>query len=168
MFISFCRFIAKQLKCNNRVMVAFTLIVILIGYTLICDWQAIRREDPCDLPLFDNGTIDASEAPTSPSSFENITRFDWNVDNCELRNVSGDDCFWNPLSRVTGDHCHTCHHGCLSKQLSLNFYQYAIGVLLVAIGATLHFVFNLALSSDIFPPENQVKTLSFSYTIMST
>ena len=148
-------------------MTAFALVTIVIGNTLISDWQVLYyKENPCYLPSpGDNGTTDVVDGNNITSSFENIndhinSTFEWNIDNCEGKSTSNHECFWNPSSRVTGDHCHTCHNACLSKQAFLNFYQFNIGVLFLSVGATLAYVFNFALLSDIVPPENQVNRLT--------
>ncbi|CAI7991588.1 hypothetical protein GBAR_LOCUS783 [Geodia barretti] len=158
----FTWFCSQALKCNNRVRMAFALVTIVIGNTLISDWQVLYyKENPCYLPSpGDNGTTDVVDGNNITSSFENIndhinSTFEWNIDNCEGKSTSNHECFWNPSSRVTGDHCHTCHNACLSKQAFLNFYQFNIGVLFLSVGATLAYVFNFALLSDIVPPENQ-------------
>jgi hypothetical protein len=163
-FVQFC---SQALKCNNRVRMAFALVTIVIGNTLISDWQVLYyKENPCYLPSpGDNGTTDVVDGNNITSSFENIndhinSTFEWNIDNCEGKSTSNHECFWNPSSRVTGDHCHTCHNACLSKQAFLNFYQFNIGVLFLSVGATLAYVFNFALLSDIVPPENQVNRLT--------
>ena len=132
-------------------------VMIIIGCSLITDWQAIYSKDPCRSPR--NVTSDAGGTPNTLGNTmneSNLTQFHLNTKQCEARRNPGHKCFWNPLSRVTGDECGTCYEGCLSLQTSLNFYQYAVGVFLVGVGSTLEYIFNFALLSDIIPPENQV------------
>ena len=143
---------------------AFSLLTIFVGNTMLSDWQVIYfKNNPCYLPSpVDNGTAESRDTLNVTSSLENsnLNMIEWNIENCENKSTSSHKCFWNPLSRVTGDHCHTCYRGCLSKQTSLNFYQFSIGMLLVVVGSTLQYVFNFALLSDIVSPENQVNSLT--------
>ena len=122
----------------------FTLIISLIGCTLASDWQAFSG-DPCSSLTFNStNSTNATHA--------------W-IEDCEALSTDTHQCFWNPQSRVTGDYCNTCLPVCLSLQTSLNFYQFSIGVLLMAVAATLQFIFNLALVSDITQKRHQVATL---------
>ena len=90
---------------------------------------------------------------------DNKTDFQLNVENCESYSTSLHRCFWNPKSRVTGDYCSICLQTCLSENVSLNFYQFIIGVFLTAMGSILGFVFDSALISDVTPTKNQVYSL---------
>ena len=46
--------------------------------------------------------------------------------------VAGYNCFWNQVSRITGEFCERCPPTCLSEAYSLNFVQLIIGLLLFA------------------------------------
>jgi MFS family permease len=159
---------AKALRCNNRVMVGLVFVMIVIGCSLVTDWQAIHVQDPCRRPsLMNNVTSDAGEASNvsfidGNTNESNVTQFQLLVEKCEARSTSGYECFWNPHSRVTGDQCNTCYEGCLSLQTYLNFYQYTVGVFLVSVGGTLEYIYNFALLSDIIPPENQGSITAFT------
>ena len=48
--------------------------------------------------------------------------------------VPGYSCFWNQISRVTGERCERCPPVCLSKTHSLHFAQLIIGLLLFTPG----------------------------------
>ena len=160
-----CRVIAGQLsKGSNRVMVGLSLIISLVGCVLISDWQAMLHRDPCSSPSsISNETYSGDWIIASGDGRDivdnNITDFQLNVENCESRSTSLHRCFWNPKSRVTGDYCSTCLQTCLSENISLNFYQFIIGVFLTAMGSILGFVFDSALISDVTPTKNQVYSL---------
>ena len=103
-----------------------------------------ESEDPL-LPLsdMDNSTLD--------SVLHQLL-----AERCEALSSSSHHCFWNPNSRITGEHCNTCHFACLSEQKSLNFYQFSIGAALVALCAPLGFVFVAVVTSGITSVEHQV------------
>ena len=48
--------------------------------------------------------------------------------------VPGYSCFWNQVSRITGEYCERCPPTCLSEMYSLNFIQVIIGLLLFTPG----------------------------------
>ena len=73
---------------------------------------------------------------SSNSSFNN-----WWVESCEALSSSSHQCFWNPKSRITGEFCNTCHKTCYSEQKSLNFYQFSLGMSLIALSGILGTVF---------------------------
>ena len=75
---------------------------------------------------------------------------------CEARSGSEHECFWNPVSRVTGEFCNTCHESCQSKRKAMDFYQFSIGVLIISLASPLGFVYVAAITSDITPVESQV------------
>ena len=126
------------------------MVISLCGCALISDWQAISYRDSCS-----NETDMSALSSGLPDSI-NLTKFQLDVEKCETRSTSGQHCFWNPQSRVNGDHCNTCNETCLSQEASLNFYQFNVGVFLTAMGSILGFIFNNALTSDITSANNQV------------
>ena len=67
---------------------------------------------------------------TETLTTDNTTHKPHNREQCESQSTSEHQCFWNPESRVTGDHCAACTPVCLSTQTSLNFAQFTIGVAL--------------------------------------
>ena len=145
------------LGCNSRIMVAFALVMSLVGCALLGDWQAIETGDPCS-SMGDpgNDTLVSSGALNGTGDSMVNSSMTYLQYRCEERSTSSDLCFWNPQSRITGDICSTCHKACLSWRTSLDFYQFNAAVFLVTAGATLGYVFSLALVSDIVPPGNQV------------
>ena len=88
----------------------------------------------------------------------NGSPFSTNIDRelCESQSISIDECFWNPKSRVTGEHCTTCRPVCLSTQKSLNFVQFSIGVALIAIMLQPGVVFYIVVASNITNKQYQV------------
>ena len=78
------------------------------------------------------------------------------LERCEAQSSSSHQCFWNPNSRITGEFCNTCHASCHSQQKSSNLYQFSAGVLLLALAASLGFVFISAIASGYTPVESQV------------
>ena len=152
-------------------MVGLSLVISLCGCALISDWQAISYSDSCSnetnmsaLSACLPDSINLTENVESINLTENVesinlTEFQLRqfcVEKCETRSTSGQHCFWNPQSRVNGDHCNTCRPTCLSQEASLNFYQFNVGVFLTAMGSILGFIFNNALNSDITSANNQV------------
>ena len=85
------------------------------------DWQSLRG-NPCN-QFNDNSTIDLLDDYNSTELSYYCEKF-------------GDDnnynCFWNPISRITGDYCERCRAVCLSETHSLNFIQLFIGIVLLA------------------------------------
>ena len=175
------RLLIKVIKVDNRVFLALTFITALIGSILIGDWQAIGHDDPCSsadmhLSTFTNksGLADTELGMLSPASGLgiaeellpqeqtdlNLTLQQHYVDRCQAMSSSSHQCFWNPMSRVTGDFCSTCRPGCLSEQRSLNFYQYCLGILLFSFATPLGYVFNSAIASDLTPMKSQVVAFS--------
>ena len=143
-------------------MVGLSLVISLCGCALISDWQALSYRDSCSFPSQTSNETDMSalSEPWDGSSGLldgiNLTKFQLNVEKCETRSTSGQHCFWNPQSRVTGDYCNTCRQTCLSQEASLNFYQFNVGVFLTAMGSILGYIFNNALTSDVTSERNQV------------
>ena len=83
------------------------------------------------------------------------------LERCEAQSSSSHQCFWNPNSRITGEHCNTCHASCHSQQKSSNFYQFSAGVLLLALASSLGFMFISAITSGYTPVESQVCALLY-------
>ena len=170
----------KVAKLDNRIVLGMAFIFSLIGFVLIGDWQAIN-DNPCSLPpsnmsvtvsgqyndsdnwlWFSGFSGDISTTAESfgaeySNSTSNSSLDQQSVENCEaLGNSSAHQCYWNPISRVTGKFCNTCLPVCLSKQLSLNFYQFSLGIFLLCLSCALGFVFLSAITSDITSVESQV------------
>ena len=144
-----------MVKMDNRHLLGLCLVCTLAGSMLFGDWQAIGH-DPCtslnttsQYFNFDSSFTGSGETGVS----SNISQL---VDSCEALSGSGDQCFWNPQSRVTGEFCNTCVASCLSEQKSLDIYQFSAGVLLLSVSAPLGFVFVSAIASDITSVEMQV------------
>ena len=110
------------------------------------DWQSLGG-DPCD-QLFNSDTSNLSFYSEEFNVTFNCT-IKHSIDCFDLTNESthnssanyyceqfGDDnnynCFWNPISRITGDYCERCRAVCLSETHSLNFIQLFIGIVLLS------------------------------------
>ena len=125
--------------------IAFTLS--LVGMITLADWQSLGG-DPCR-QLTDKDCFNSSDGGNleylfsnnnSCPVFHNATTEElyYNAtalcgdEQCvcdAINNVTDYQCFWNPLSRITGDYCERCRHVCLSKTRSLNFIQLIFGVI---------------------------------------
>ena len=134
------------------------------------DWQAIGH-DPCssDSNTSTNSTsssdligIDVDSVLSSGLMTDELnSTFSSNlyqqlVERCEALSSSSHQCFWNPKSRITGEFCNTCLPTCLSKQTTINFYQFTVGILLISFATPLGFVLLSAISSDIASVDSQV------------
>ena len=137
-----------MVKMDNRHLLGLCLVCTLAGSMLFGDWQAIGH-DPCTSLNTTTGSGTGSGETGVPSNISQLV-------DCEALSGSGDQCFWNPQSRVTGEFCNTCVAGCLSEQKSLDIYQFSAGVLLLSVSTPLGFVFVSAIASDITSVEMQV------------
>ena len=83
---------------------------------------------------------------------------------CESQSTSKHKCFWNPKSRVTGEHCTTCRPVCLSTQKSINFVQFSIGIMLASSSNFLTYHFTTVVGSNIVDRHYQVRyTVTHSF-----
>ena len=166
----------KALKVDNRIMLGVALIMGLLGSLLVGDWQAIIRQDPC---LSAHNTTGFLELNTSTNSSElmmgvdvdssglmtdelnstsNSSLYEQLTKSCEALSSSSHQCFWNPKSRITGEFCNTCLPTCLSKQTTINFYQFSAGMLLISLATPLEYVVVSAITSDVTATDSQVST----------
>ena len=95
------------------------------------------------------------------SSSSNSSLNNWWVESCEALSSSSHQCFWNPKSRITGEFCNTCHKTCYSEQKSLNFYQFSLGMSLIALSGILCTVFVPIVISGYGTLEQQVAIVIF-------
>ncbi len=96
------------------------------------DWQSIGG-DPCN--QFNDDEI------------INITDYELSY-YCEQFSNDTNNCFWNPISRITGDHCDRCRSVCLSENHSLNFIQLFIGIVMVSFCVIPGRVLSTTIASD--------------------
>ena len=156
-FVRTFRLGAQISRLDNRIILGSCLVFALVGSLLVGDWQSIGH-DPCAPGSLDTTTIVYSEVYCNGTDlFNNSSCHGQLVENCKNLSSSSHQCFWNPEARVTGEFCNTCLPVCLSKQRSLNIYQFSLGVLLLAL-STLAFVFISAITSEITAVESQVYT----------
>ena len=146
-----------MLKMDNRHILGLCLVCVVVGSLLFGDWQAIGH-DPCTSMKYNDNYHNSSIIGSGETKFS--TNNSHLVDSCEALSGSGDQCFWNPQSRVTGEFCNTCATSCLSQQKSLDIYQFSAGVALLAMSVTLGFVFASAIASDVAGVGSQVSIVS--------
>ncbi|CAI8058537.1 hypothetical protein GBAR_LOCUS31827 [Geodia barretti] len=173
---SFIHLGAKFARVDNRILLGVCLVLTLLGALLVGDWQSTAHGNPCQMPVTTDcsnnlsleitsglsplGDEDNLALNCSNISIQYLSFNERYVDTCESLGTDDNSCFWNQQSRVTGDFCNTCLPACLSRQATLNFYQFSSGVLLLSIAAPLGFVFTSAVASEITPLESQGTILS--------
>ena len=158
--MSLHRLAVKIFKVDNRKVLGVALMLGLVGSVLMGDWQAIGR-DPCSLDV--NTSTNSTNCsglmlpPTDElNSTSNSSLYVQLIKSYEALSSSSHQCFWNPKSRITGEFCNTCLRTCLSKQTTINFYQFTVGILLISFATPLGFVLLSAISSDIASVDSQV------------
>jgi MFS family permease len=152
---------AKVFRIDNRKILGVVYVLCFIGAILMGDWQAVNQDDPCLAGSgFDNDTSrQCSESEiffsgTGESNSE-LSHHEL-VKNCTSLSSPSHQCFLNPDSDITGEFCNTCLCACLSKQTTINFYQFTVGILLISFATPLAFVLISAIASDIAPVTSQV------------
>ena len=173
-FLSLHSLAIKIFKVDNRKVLGVALMLGLVGSILMGDWQTIGR-DSCspdgnlqlntstnstsssDLIGIDVDSVLSSGLMTDELNFtSNSSIYEQLVERCEALSTSSHQCFWNPESHITGEFCNTCLPTCLSKQTTINFPQYTIGILLISFATPLGYVLIFAVASDIAPVDSQV------------
>ena len=170
-YFTTCRVVIKVLKMNNRIMLGVALIMCLVGSILVGDWQTIgyAGREPCSSAganatnttgsLANNtepeDTVWLLSASGSPLD-SNSSDYQLLVESCEAQSSSGHQCFWNPESRITGEFCNTCRATCLSREASINFYQFSAGMFLIALASPLKNIVISAITSDVTAIDSQV------------
>ena len=155
-------------------MIAFVLS--FFGLVFLADWQSVGG-DPCvqlthgeclgDSVGSGNGSLDYLLQNNSCSVFHDATveELFYNATSlcgdeqcvCDvINNVTDYQCFWNPLSRVTGQYCERCRRVCLSEAHSLNFAQFIVGTLVFAPGYPMGRIALTVLASDGLGAASQV------------
>ena len=159
------RIAVKVFNVDNRKMLSVAFVLVFSGSLLIGDWQAIGREDPCLSDYSHPCIINTSSSglmSDDVNTTSNLSLHQEQVRCCEALSSSGHQCFWNPRSRITGHCCNTCHRICLSKQTTITFYQFTLGIALISFATPLAFVLVSAIASDIAPVTSQVIMLVIS------
>ena len=177
---------------DNRLFLIIAVLLGLLGSVLVGDWQGIGHDPCSSANIIgtfntstngrleDNdysqsGMFSAESALNSGgdsiyplplsdeiSSSTNSSLRNWWVESCEALSSSSHQCFWNPKSRITGEFCNTCHTACYSEQKSLNFYQFSLGMSLIAVCAAIGFVFISVVISGYGTLKQQVNLFMFS------
>lgn len=154
-----------------------------MGSLISTDWQSIGG-DPCD-QFSKSDSLNYSEISSSgvnsmdipdwcaldPASFQCIAaQHNISLEQCEDEvtvNVNAScvceafsgrpyHCFWNPQSRLTGKECPRCTKLCRSKDRSLNFVQFVVGMSLVSICIPLGRIVLTLIASDAMGRGSQV------------
>ena len=166
--------ILMKLRMKARKIVALMICFIIAGLAIMGDWQGIGH-DPClaatpyNLSFTNNTTTLSAHANTSSTETENMQ--DWNIGSgslesldremllssyCEAQSSSGHDCYWNPVSQVTGKLCKDCDPVCRSVKKSLNFVQFALGVTLLTSATPVATISTNLVTTEFLPLELQV------------
>ena len=161
---------------NNRKVLGVALLFGLVGSVLVGDWQAIAG-DPCsasDIPPFNTSTnttnssemigvnmnmdqvLNSRLTTDELNSTSNLSLYRQLVEDCDALSSSSHQCYWNPESHITGEFCNTCLPTCLSKQTTIDFSQYTVGILLISFAIPLGYVLTFAVASDIASVDSQV------------
>ncbi len=75
---------------------------------------------------------------------------------CEAFSGSPYHCFWNPNSRLTGEHCPRCEPLCRSADHSINFAQFIVGVSLITFAYPMGRLCITLIASDALGTASQV------------
>ena len=157
---------AKVARIDNRNLLGLCLLFAFVGSMLVGDWQSIFINDPCSAATVNVNEVFDFQNESSPAnlnysmsgfnSSDNVTAYEQLVASCEALSSSSHQCSFNPNSHITGEFCNTCMPTCLSKQATINFYQFSAGILLLSLSAPLGFIFASAIASEITSVESQV------------
>ena len=123
---------------DNRLILIGGFITAIIGTLIMTDWQSIGG-DPCNYEL--------SECTNEPNEQFCCEQFN---------NASEYECFWNPVSRITGEYCERCRPVCLSKEHTLNFVQMLAGMVLLSFCLAPGRLLVTTIASDISGGNSQV------------
>ena len=171
-FFSMYRYILKRFNMDNRKVFILSLLLPIIGGFIVSDWQSIGS-DPCSvasiqLPQSDdmehNSLLLTSSSELHHSS-TNYTVLELR-EACEALSTLEDQCYWNPVSQLTGTYCQTCRPVCRSARRSLNFYQTCIGIGLVTIAIPIGVAASTVVASDFVSLEMQVRAYIL-YTVLA-
>ena len=144
--------ILMTFKLNMRQMLIFWMTVIIISVTLMADWQSIGH-DPCREGFSVNNSMAVQPHRDEYISVEGGGQV------CKSLSTSGNECFWNPNSRVTGEYCAECFKVCRSVGKSLNFIQFSVGLALFSMTLVPFQLGTIFLTSDVVPLKYQVLVL---------
>ena len=164
-----CSLALKQINVDNRKLYLFAIASATCGSLLLADWQAIG-DDPCITDSVNSSASDSYEYNNRYTVWTNntySTQLSHNLSSphslflnearrCELQSTSKRECFWNPRSRITGKLCADCYRVCRSKQMSLNFVQFCLGLILYVVTIPLSTVCITAILSSLTPLKSQV------------
>ena len=154
-----CRILLQSLKLSNRIISIIGVIISIVAFTLLADWQSIPY-DPCtEHSLFHHPELVSKykqEIKNASGSLHEIDLMPGNrstesliihwqlieivgtkvyhlaAGKCESLHAST-GCHWIPTSSVTKKNCTDCQPICRSEYGTLNFIQFCIGAMLLLI-----------------------------------
>ena len=173
----------KSLRVNNRIVLIVALVMSLTGTILTADWQAIGQ-DPCHIQFTNAQTSNASWNSSDSNlnslrgSFVNGTTLDltnvrdsnfheidplmsnisdFQADICIAGSSESHECYWNPVSRITGTVCSLCRQVCRTESMSVTFVQFSLGMGLIGVAALLLWTALLGIATDCTAKSAQVR-----------
>ena len=114
---------------DNRYIFLIGLVLSLAACALVTDWQAIGG-DPCDKfsgPCYNGTNFSMTEEMVFKSGNNSVLA---SCEVCRMHAEKPYECFWNPDARISHDQCHDCKPFCRSKQHTVNFFQFLVGICL--------------------------------------
>lgn len=147
---SFCRLILQRFRVDNRLILITACMIGIVGTLMMIDWQSMtNKPDPClehnitlDTTVIKNLNCTSTDSALdclldhealSRSEADCLTGTSSDECSCEVfGSVTGNRCFWNPRSRITGVYCTSCKDVCLNMDLSLDFIQIIVGTVLLS------------------------------------
>ena len=160
--ILFFRLILERLHVSSRVVLFVSLLLNIVGMFLIADWQYLASGDTVNRCRLDSSLSRAS----LNNSFDDVllgvgecvTTYKGNRTQSvnEILCVEFEECYWNQDSIVTSYYCQDCPSLCHSKSGSLNFIQFAIGIMLVGLSVDICRYNTMPLMSKVTPNDFKV------------
>lgn len=109
-------------KFHPRLTLVVVFVMFIVGSLLISDWQTIE-EDPCNSIVHSNRNMTLKCDQRNSS----CTAMDLTKEAAKLCQAAP-GCYWNQISYISRTFCLACAPICRSKDHSLNFFQYTVGV----------------------------------------
>ena len=144
-----------------------------VGFTILMDWQAIGADLCREHSVTNRDNITAiqecflsqhcdAEGEKNVEGWSRnetcasvLNEFHYKMNVCLQVDVTNTSCYWNPMSIVTGKLCHTCLPLCRSKDRSLHFAQFILGVLFVMLAIPLQKISLVMLITWLFKDKPQ-------------
>lgn len=144
-----------------------------VGFIVLMDWHAIGTDSCREYSIIDKNNITAIQEcflsqQCDSEDEENVegwseketcagvlNEFHHKMHVCLQVDATNASCYWNPMSVVTGKLCITCLPLCRSKDKSLHFAQFIIGVLFVMLAIPLQKISLVMLLTWLFKDKPQ-------------